>query len=147
MSLLSAFKTDKKKEATGFWFEDTGVINDDETTPGFLLARASASNPKFAKGAEAIGKKFKRQLETDSLSNEVARTLNKALFLDTILLDWRNVWLPTDDDSGTEHLVPYSRENADKLFDLLPDLYELLEGEAKKLSNFRDAEIENDAKN
>ena len=33
------------------------------------------------------------------------------------------------------------------LFEQLPDLYELLEAEAKKMSNFRDAEIEADAGN
>lgn len=140
-SLFSAYKSDPTKAAKGFWFEDTGVINDDGTTPGFLLARAHTTNPAFAKGAEAVGKKFKRQLENDTLTGDQARVLNMALFLDTVLLDWRNVF----GENG--EAIPFSRDNADKLLLLLPDLYELLEAEAKKLSNFRAAEIEDDTKN
>lgn len=142
MSLRSAFKTDNSKEAEGFWFEDTGVINADKTIPGFLLARASRSNPRFAKATEKLGKKYKRQFDNDMVTGEFAETLNKALFLDTILLGWRNV---QPDDDGVE--LPFSRENADKLFAELPDLYELLETSARRASNFRDAEIEDDAGN
>lgn len=142
MSLFSQFKTNSSKEAEGFWFEDTGVVNADKTVPGFLLARASRGNPKFAKATEAVSKKFKRQLENDLLSNDAALQINKALFLDTVLLGWRNVQ-PADD--GVE--LPFTRENADWLIAELPDLYDLLEAAARKASNFRDAEVEDDAKN
>lgn len=141
MSLFSTYKSDPSKAAKGFWFEDTGVINDDKTTPGFLLARAHTTNPAFSKAAEAVGKKFKRQLEQDIMTGDTARMLNRALFLDTVLLGWRNVF----DENGI--LIQFSRENADILFEQLPDLYELLEIEAKKLSNFRAAEIDGDTKN
>jgi len=142
MSLRSAFKTNRNKEVDGFWFEDTGVINKDGTTPGFLLARASQSNPKFAKAAEQVGKKLKRKIENDLVSNDEAKSINMALFLDTVLLDWRNVQL---EDDGVN--FPFTRGNADALFLELPDLYEILDTEAKRASNFRDAEVEDDAKN
>jgi hypothetical protein len=141
MSLFKAFATDHDKEASGFWFEDTGVVNKDKTTPGFLLARASRANPRFAKATEKLGKKFQRQLANDLLPAEKALELNKAMFLDTILLDWRNVY---DED---EQPIQFTRDNADKLITLLPDLYELLEQAANRASNFRDDEIEEDAGN
>lgn len=137
MSLFSVYKTNQNVEVDGFWFEDTGVINDDidKTTPGFLIARASRANPRFAKATEALGKKYKRQFDNDLITGAAALEMNKALFLDTLLLDWRNVY----DADGEE--IPFSRENADKLFAALPDLYDLLEEQARKASNFREADI------
>lgn len=142
MSLRSAYKTNASKEENGIWFEDTGVINADKTVPGFLLARASRANPKFARETEKLGKKYRRQFENDLVTGDVAVRLNKELFLDTILLDWRNVQL---DDDGKN--LAFTRENAEMLFEELPDLYELLEQAARKASNFRDEEIEDDTGN
>jgi len=91
MSLFTAFQTDPDKEASGFWFEDTGVINEDKTTPGFLIARASRANPKFAKASEKLGKKYQRQLANDLLPTEKALELNKR-----ILVEWSAYGMPTD---------------------------------------------------
>jgi hypothetical protein len=140
MSLFEAFKTNRDKENSGIWLEDF-PSNKDGTTPGFLIARASKTNTNYSKAAQKVGKKFQKEMELGILSEDRADPAVKALFLDTVLLGWRNVF------DADEKPLPYTRENAAKLIEVLPDLYEFLYAESRSMSNFRDEEIKVDAGN
>lgn len=140
MSLFSTFATNRDAENKGIWLRDFPV-NKDGTTPGFLIARKSKNNTAYSKAAEKIGKKFQREIKLDILSNDKADPALKELFAEACLLGWENVY------DADENVIPYSKENALKLFELLPDLYEYLDDEAEKLSNFRAAALERDTGN
>lgn len=70
------------------------------------------------------------------------------MFIDTILLGWDN--LPkselTGNDEDTE-LLDFTPENAQALFDEMPDLYNDWESRAQKAAAFREAEREVSAGN
>lgn len=138
MSLRKTFGTNKELERTGRWF-DLGVApNPDKTLPGFKMARMSASNPAYQAAVERISQDLQIAIELDRLNEEVAGPIMRQVFVETILLDWRNVWID-DNDTGP---TPYDKDVALRLFEELPDLYMTLFNQAKKLSNFRDNDIE-----
>ena len=134
MSLYKTFGTDTDLETKGVWCEFP--TNEDGTVPGFLLARMSSTNPKYQKAIEQIAKKHKQEIELDILSEATAKPVMLAVFLDHILLDWRNV----QTEAGKN--LPFNRANAEKLMKELPDLYTVLQDFAKRLSNYRKAEVE-----
>jgi hypothetical protein len=57
------------------------------------------------------------------------------------LLDWRNLYDDTGDFDMQGKEIPYTKENAVKLLKIVPDLLGILMTEAKKLGNFRAAEV------
>lgn len=140
MSLFKTFGTDATKENEGVWLREFPP-NADGTVPGFLLARKSKSNTNYAKAAEKIGKKFRKEISLDILSDDRADPALKELFVSTVLLGWENVF------DANDQPITYSKENALKLIEALPDLYAYLDDEAGKLSNFRAAANEADLKN
>lgn len=136
MSLYSAFKTDKTQERQGRWFDIAAVINSDYTKPGFKMARMGQANPEFQAAIEEQSKELKQALDLDLLTDAIASPVLRRVFIDTVLLDWRNVY----GEAG--EVIPFSKEAATKLFEELPDLFLLLAEEARKLSNFRAKEVE-----
>lgn len=140
MSLYSVFKTDHSKEREGRWFELVGIKNEDGTEPGFKMARMSRANPEYQAAIERLSKDIKQAVDLDTLTEDVAGPIMRGVFVETILLDWRNVY----DENG--QAIPYSKEAALKLFTELPDLYLVLVDEASKLSNFRARELDEVAK-
>jgi hypothetical protein len=140
VSLYSAFKTDKTQERQGRWFDIAGVVNPDGTKPGFKMARMSSGNPAYQAAIEAAAKDMRQALDLDLLTEETASPVMRRVFVDTVLVDWRNVY----DEAGNS--LPYSKEAAEKLFEELPDLYLTLAEEARKLANFRTKEVEAVAK-
>lgn len=130
-SLWDLFDTDSGAESSGAWVE-IGPAS-------FLLARAGGANEAFSKAATKRLAPFQTSIE--SLPKKVADDLAVGIFVDTVLLDWKNVrWLdgtPTD----------YSKEKAKELLTLLPNLFAALRAEAGKLSNFNKANLQAAAKN
>lgn len=140
MSLYGTFKTNTEQEREGKWFDLQGVINPDGSTPGFRMARMSRSNPTYQAAMEKHGKDLRQALEMDVLTEDMAGPIMRGVFIDTILLDWRNVY----DEAGVK--LPYSKAEAASLMEDLPDLYMLLVSEAQKLGNFRATKLEEVAK-
>jgi hypothetical protein len=140
MGLRSTFKANNELERQGRWFDIQSVRNANGTVPGFKMARMHKNNPEYLAAMEKIAKDLRQAIDLDVMTEEVASPIMRGVFVETILLDWRNVW---DDPEGTgvEVEVPYSKGMADKLMAELSDLYLLLVDEAKKLGNFRDAEV------
>lgn len=140
MSLYKQFKTNTDKEIGGRWFE-ISPSNEDGTKPGFLLARRSSKNTKFAGAMERIAREHRRELDTGSISPQESRALIVETFVDTILKDWRFVC--GEDDQ----VLIFNRENALRLFTDLPDLFDTLNEQAGLITNYQDKLIEAAAKN
>lgn len=138
--LYKTFQTDRKAEREGRWFDLVGVINEDGTLPGFRMARMSKSNPEYQAAVEHAAKDLKQAFDLDTLTENIAGPVMRKVFVETVLLDWRNV---RDNDNNP---ITFSKENALKLFEDLPDLYLTLVEQAQKLSNFRNKEVEAVAK-
>ena len=139
MSLFKQFATNKEAEQDGIWVEYGP--NDDGTIPGFKIARAGKSNKKWAKSVERATKPHRRAMELGTMDNGLAEKLMQSVFVESILLDWRNV----QDKEGKE--IKLSKESATALFEALPELYDDLNDKANKAAIFRDEALENEAKN
>lgn len=140
MGLYSVFKTNNALEREGRWFDLTSIKNDDGTVPGFKMARMHKNNPEYQSRLERLSKELRQAIELDTLTEDIAGPVMRGVFVEAVLLDWRNVF---DEDNKP---IPFSKENADKLLSELPDLYLILADEARKLGNFRNAQVEEVAK-
>lgn len=147
MGLRKNFKTDAAKETEG----STIIVdtNDHNGAPiSITVARMSRSNKRYAKALETATRPYNAAIAAETLDADLGSKLLREVFVDVILLGWSN--LPkselTGKDSDTADL-PFTRENALKLFDEMPDLYDAWEAHAKKAANFRDAERDDNAGN
>ncbi len=139
MSLYETYETNKEKEIGGVPMEFSP--NKDGTIPTFHVTRMSRSNTRYTKRLEAATKPFRRQIQLETLGNDQAEKIQIEVFVDTILLGWKNV------QNRKGEVVPFSKEAAMKLFKELPDFYDDLQARASKASEFRDEAIEEEAKN
>jgi|SRR5215217_773481 len=131
--IFGAFQTDNDLEVSGRWFDFPA--NTDGTKPGFKLARMADTNPKYLAGLEALQKELGRDIELDILTDAQARPHMRKLFVDTVLVEWRNI----QDKDG--RVMEYSKEQATQLLTALPDLYRVLVTEAQKMTNYRNAAL------
>lgn len=138
--LYSTFKANTDLERQGRWFDLSSVKNKDGTVPGFKMARMHKNNPEYLAAVERVAKDLRQAVDLDIMTEEIASPIMRGVFIDTILVDWRNV----QDDEG--NVIECTSANADKLMNDLPDLYLLLAEEARKLGNFRDNEVKAVAK-
>lgn len=141
--LKKYFKTSVEKEVEGAEIELPEAQNDDGTIPVFILSRTAKSNKAYSKALEAATRPYRRQIELGTMSKELADSLFKGVFVNTVIKGWRNV----QDDKGKE--IAFSPEAALAILseEGMDDLYERLQQEAGTLSNFRDVALEEEAKN
>lgn len=141
MTLREKFQTDTAKTANGVWFDYNDAPNADGSVPGFRLARLSVSNPRYAKLLQDIA--LKNEARTPSQIEDEREGLE--LFVDSVLLEWRN-FEPTD--GGIEPLT-YTRENALEIFGNPEwrDLYIDLRVKAMKQANYAKARLDATVKN
>ena len=139
MSLFKQFGTNKEAEQDGIWIEYGP--NDDGTIPAFKIARAGKSNKKWVKAIEKGMKPHRRAAELGTLDNATAEKVLREVFVESVLVDWRNV----QDSEGEP--MQLTKENAVYLFNALPELYDDLSDKANKAALFRDEALENEAKN
>jgi len=138
MPLFEQFATNRKAEVEGI------EVTFDNTT-FFRIARMGRSNKRWSKLLEQKTKPYSHQIRTDTLSSELDEAITRECFIETVLLGWRGMREP--EVFGTDDEVPFSQDNARKLFDALPELYLALVQQSNKVSNFRAAEVEADSKN
>lgn len=147
MSLRSTFKTDKNAEVNGVEVE-VGM-NDHNGEPVFAtFARMTRTNKKYTKALEKATAPHNAAIQNETLDEGVAQRMLQNVFVDTILLGWRN--LPKSDLTGNEadtEELPFTRENAIALFEELPDLYSDWEKRANRSAIFRERERETNAGN
>ncbi len=141
MSLYKQFKTNSQKEVDGIRIKFDEVVNEDGTTPVFIISRMGKGNKPYQKNLEARVRPYRRQIELNTLANETSEKVFLNVFVDTILKGWENV----QDENNVE--IPYTRENAIRVMSDLSDVYERLQEESKIASNFRDLNLEADGKN
>lgn len=139
MSLYEQFATNKEAEVEGV--EVTYGANKDGTIPTFRISRTSKANKKYTKALEKATRPHRRAIELETMNNELAEQLFMGVFVDTVLLGWKNV----QDREGK--VIAFNKENALKFFGELPELYDDLQEKAKKASLFRDESLEGEAKN
>lgn len=137
MGLRSQFGTDRRLEREGRWFEIEAGRNKDGSIPSFKMARMSANNPAYQAAMERVYKDHGIAIENDTLGNETARPIILKVFAETVLIDWRNI---QPEDDGVE--LPFTADNVVKLMDDMPDLYEVLAKEAKKIGNYQKRELD-----
>ena len=139
MSLYSQFKTDKNIEKEGI------VLNYGKNSKGadieIRIARAGGANVQYAKLLEAKTKPYRRQIQNETLDNDVAEKITKEVYAKAVVLGWSGV----EDENGKE--LEFSFENCMKLFDDLPDLWTDIQQQSTKAALFRADILEQDAKN
>ncbi len=143
MSIESQFGTNTKKEAEGV--EIPLSPNKDGTVPTFIVAATSRSNTPYAKSLEKATKPFRRAGKVVGLDDAVADKLYKETFCKTVLKGWRNVQVK--DENGELIVLVYNYENAVKLMNDFPRLYDYLSEEAGSIERFQDEVREEEAKN
>lgn len=139
MSLYENFQTNKEREVGGVPMEYSP--NKDGTIPTFNVTRMSRSNTRYTKRLEAATKPHRRAIQLETMDNNLAEKISMQVFVETILLGWSNI----QDRSGK--VISFSKAAAIALFTDLPDLYDDLQARATKASEFRDAAVEEEAKN
>ena len=139
MSLYKQFKTDKNVEKEGI------VLNYGKNSKGedieIRIARAGGANVQYAKLLEAKTKPYRRQIQNETLDNEVAEKITKEVYAKAVVMGWIGV----EDENGKP--LEFSSENCIKLFDDLPDLWMDIQQQSTKAALFRADILEQDAKN
>lgn len=139
MSLYKQFQTDKTVEKEGI------VLNYGKNSKGedieIRIARAGGANVQYAKLLEAKTKPYRRQIQNETLDNEVAEKITKEVYAKAVVLGWTGV----EDENSKE--LEFSFENCMKLFDDLPDLWTDIQQQSTKAALFRADILEQDAKN
>lgn len=146
MSLVKQFGTDVEKECEGVAIQYGS--NEDGSIPAFHISRMSRSNVRYTKRLEVATRPYRRQIELGTLDNDVAERIFMQVFVDSVLKGWENIKLSDvtgiEDDEG---FATFNKENAMKLFERLPELYDDLQAQAKSAAIFKDEEIEDATKN
>jgi hypothetical protein len=145
MSLRDKFKTDNDAAREGVWFEFPA--NSDGTVPAIKLARMSRHNKRYTLAMRRMSSKYETEsgvADFSSLSEDQAEALLLDVFIDTVLIDWRNIQ-PEDDGE----VLAYSKEAAKQLLGdpSWLDLYTDLNEKARRAASFRGKQLEAQAKN
>lgn len=134
MNLYKTYKADDDLEKQGITLQ----LGEDVS---IRLARAGGSNQKYGKLFGEKIKPYRRQMDNGTLDDAVASRIMAEVYADTIVLGWSGV----TDENGNH--LEFTRDNCIKLFTDLPELFRVVQEEAGRLANFRQAEREEDAKN
>lgn len=139
MSLYKQYATNIDKETNGVTIE-MGT-NDDGSVISFILCRMGGSNKAYQKALEQATRPYRRQIQAETMSEELSEEIMMKVFCKTILKGWSNVRDQFDE------ALPFSAENARKLFTELPELYRELQSQAGSVATFRDEQLKDEAKN
>jgi hypothetical protein len=99
------------------------------------LARAGGANKQFAKVLEEERRPYARLITNDILPDDLARDMMYRTYAKTIVLEWSGMVY-----GGAE--VPFTVDNCIKMFNEMPEFFQFVFEESKRLSNFRDREAE-----
>lgn len=147
MSLKKKFKTDAALANDGVWFDYPAQPNEDGTVPGFKLARKGSQNKAYTKAMREFTQAHTDEegnYDTDNLTEEDAEAVELNVFVDGLLMEWRN-FQPEDDGNVLE----YSKDAAREIFGD-PDWFDLRADLAKRCGHadaFKTAQLKGEAKN
>lgn len=134
MSLYDLYATDPDLEKGGV------ILNYGEGVR-IKIARAGGANMEFAKTLERHMRPYRKRLDTGTLDEKVASDIFVHVFAEAVVKDWEGV----TDRAGK--VLKFTVDNCVTLFKDLPDLFADVREAAATVSNFRDAEVEDDVKN
>jgi len=89
-------------------------------------------------------------MQAGALSNERSMAVMSDIYAQTIVLDWQ---VKTDEGwkSGIEgregDILPFNKEEVQKVFTSLPNLFIDIQEQAQSIANFRKSELEDDSGN
>ncbi|MFI5391672.1 MAG: hypothetical protein ACHQYQ_09945, partial [Bacteriovoracales bacterium] len=126
MSLYKEFGTSNKKEE--------GIKVEPMAGFFFTIKRSGGSNKAYSEAATRRLRPFVQRFNSGkNIPLDTIQEINIELFVEYILLGWsENV----TDRSGNQ--LPFTKDNAKKLLQDLPELYSFLSDEAGNLDNFKD---------
>jgi len=133
-SIYDVFATDKGMERTGIEL-DYGKLGK------IRIARAGGANNRFTKVLEQKTRPYRRQMDADTMDEDVANTLLIEAFAETVVLGWEGI------KDRNKQPMPFTRENVIKLFTDLPELFTDVREQAMKAANFRELGVETDSGN
>ena len=139
MSLYTQFGTDSNLETSGI------LLQYGQNSQGkdicIRIARAGGNNKQYQKRMETLIKPYRRQIQNETLDNDIADKITKEVYAQTVVLGWENV----EDENGEE--LEFSVANCIKLFTDLPELWSDIQQQDTRASLFRAEILENDSKN
>lgn len=134
MSTYSKFATDVD-------LEKNGITLDLGSAGKFVIARAGGSNERFKRAIQRASRPFRRAIANETMEEKQADEIAAKAFAQTVVLDWSGVTGPDGKP------LPFSVENAVKLFTDLPDLFAEIRRAAADGSLFRKEILEADSGN
>ena len=126
MDIRKAFGADPS-ETEGYEFHLDGEAY-------VTLARAGGANVKFEKAMQRGLAPYKRAMAAGTLDEDTAVRVHQEAYADAVILGWRGIEL--DGES-----LPFTRENALRLFREFPEFWKTIRDEADKRTNFRHEEV------
>ena len=133
-TIFDLYGTDKELEKNGVWIEYPGGEM-------FKVARIGTNESAYGKLLRQKTKHLRRKIETDTLDVDVLSKIMMDVFVQTSLLDWKNV------NGSDGKAIDFNRENALELMRRLPDLFDDLHTQAQALSTFQKEAVDKDSKN
>lgn len=142
MGMYDIFETDEDLENAGIWL-DYGDFR-------VKVASAGQGNKKYVRYAEKALKPIRRAMQAGAVSNERSMAIMSDIYAKTIVLDWQikgdDGWKPGIEGRDGE-VLPFNKEEVQKVFEALPNLFIDVQEQANSISNFRKQEIEEDSGN
>lgn len=119
------------------------------------VARLGGTHKKFEKRLAAALKPHRRALQTNTMDEALQTSILCRVVAETCVKDWETRNDVTGDyergienpDPEVDELLPFTAENVEKTFKLLPDLFEDLLAQGKDASLYRSAVDEADSGN
>ena len=155
--LLSKYKTNKDKEASGVWVTFDGVVNDDGTRPSFKVKRITVYERTYQAQLTPILTQLNKLSKAEIPDALEFTETNKKLFkiyINHFLVDWKDVKEPAEinpetgsyicDDNGVPICkeIPFTKNNAEELL-CDPDLIEVAQWLMKQSSDVNNFLISN----
>lgn len=162
MNMYDEVGTSRDLEREGIWLDFQSFR--------IKLAHEGGHNTDFAKAMKIAAKPYRRQIDNETLSDEVSARIYAEVYAKTIVKDWNILLVERDDDGkaildengGTipvldekgEHQwhrgihardggwIPFSTENVKQVLMELPHILELCRDTSSKFSNYRQSQLE-----
>ena len=124
------YKIGKKLTDDGIWKDYCGA----------KLKIGRAGSTEFLKAQEAAERPYRKKIDKGTLSSTIKREINLKALAESILLDWKDV---ADEDGKA---VKYTTELGFEALEADGELLEFVMDIALENDNFRNEQIEKDAK-
>jgi hypothetical protein len=123
------YKMDTSLEQNGVWV----VVAEDVE---FLIKRFGGFNSQKVRAAMAeYLKPYAKKIENGTLSPEKEHEVGVRVFVESCVADWKGV---KEEKDGSLVEIPFSNDNAIKLFCDLPELFSTLVTEAQNSENYKE---------